>query len=223
MDKILLVDKPSGWTSFDVVAKIRGTASELAGKRIKVGHAGTLDPFATGLLIVLLGQETKNQDTYMKLEKGYEATLRLGYTSTTGDPEGKIEKTSGKDVVPNLKEMENVFQGFLGEISQTPPAYSAIKVGGRRAYKLAREGKEVKLEARKITIHSISILDYSYPSLAIKVKCSSGTYIRTLAEDIGSSLGCGAYLTALRRISIGDFNIENAEDVDKIVKNLRKE
>jgi tRNA pseudouridine55 synthase len=212
MNEILLIDKPKDWTSFDVVAKIRGVYTKKEGKKVKVGHAGTLDPFATGLLIVLLGQATKDQDSYMKQDKEYEATLRLGKTSTTGDPEGEIKEVS--ELVPDIKDIERVLSEFVGEISQTPPAFSAIKVDGKRAYKLAREGKEVKIEPRKVTIYSIELLSYEYPNLKILVKCSSGTYIRTLGEDIGGSLKCGAYLTDLRRTAIGEYKVSDARPID---------
>ncbi|MDD3481259.1 MAG: tRNA pseudouridine(55) synthase TruB [Patescibacteria group bacterium] len=219
MNKILLIDKPAGFTSFDVVAKIRGKLrSENPGKKIKVGHTGTLDPFATGLLVLLLGSATKEQDKYMKLDKEYEATLKLGHTSTTGDPEGVIEKTSDK--VPTTFEIKKVLKEFTGEIEQVPPAFSAIKVNGERAYKLARAGKEVNIKARKITIYEVKLLRYDYPKLEIQVRCSSGTYVRTLAEDIGKKLGTGAYLTNLRRTKVGEFDIKDASSLDEAIKQL---
>jgi tRNA pseudouridine55 synthase len=232
MNQILLVDKPTGWTSFDVVAKIRIAArkefeirnSKLetkSSKKIRVGHAGTLDPFATGLLIVLVGKETKNQDEYMKQDKEYEATLKLGFTSTTGDPEGTItEITNNKFQIPNIDQITKILNSFLGEIEQTPPIYSAIKVDGKRAYKLAREGKTLVMKERKVTIHSLKIENYEYPELKIVVRCSSGTYIRSLAEDIGKALDTGAYLTALRRTKIGDFNIANAKSIEGTTSHL---
>ncbi len=219
MNQVLLIDKSAGWTSFDVVAKIRGAAKTISGnKKIKVGHAGTLDPFATGLLIVLIGDETKKQDNYMKQDKEYEATLFLGATSTTGDPEGDITPHECK--VPDHEGIVTALETFQGTISQTPPIYSAIKVDGKRAYKLAREGKAPEMKPREVTIHEIELLDYKFPELKIRVSCSSGTYIRTLAEDIGKGLGCGAYLTALRRTKVGNYNVENALTIDKALKNL---
>lgn len=240
MNKVLLIDKPAGWTSFDVVARIRGeirkklnekSNSELANdkrqttndapKRIRVGHAGTLDPFATGLLIVLVGDATKEQDRFMKLDKEYEATLKLGYTSTTGDPEGVINQTPITNYrLPNLEEIKKILKKFTGEIDQTPPAYSAIKIDGKRAYKLAREGKEVNLQSRQITINDINIISYTNPELKLLVSCSSGTYIRTLAEDIGRTLGCGAYLTDLRRTKIGIHNIKDAKSIEATLPEL---
>jgi len=222
MNKIILIDKPAGWTSFDVVAKIRGAARVVTGnKKIKVGHAGTLDPFATGLLIVLIGNETKNQDNYMKQDKEYLASLRLGATSTTGDPEGVIEELSISNLqFPNKEQITKVLETFVGEISQIPPIYSAIKVDGKRAYKLARAGETPEMKPRLIRILELRITNYEYPELKIIVKCSSGTYIRTLAEDIGKALGTGAYLTSLRRTKIGDFDVQDAQTVDEALKTI---
>lgn len=208
MNEILLVDKPAGWTSFDVVAKIRGIVSKKEGRKLKVGHAGTLDPFATGLLIVLLGDATKEQDKFMKLDKEYEATLKLGFTSTTGDPEGEQKAISDKR--PAISKIKDILKKFTGKIEQIPPAYSAIKVNGQRAYALARKGEKVELKPRQITVYDIKIENYNWPELHIKVKCSSGTYIRTLAEDIGQALKTGAYLTSLRRTKIGTYNVAKA-------------
>ncbi len=203
-DGMILIDKPENMTSFGVVARIRRVLSQKAGKKVKVGHTGTLDPFATGLLILMCGKCTKYCQDFLKHDKIYDATLYLGKISTTGDPEGEINNYSDK--IP-----ENInLKSFEGEQYQTPPAFSAIKVNGQRAYDLARKGQEVKLEPRKITVYAIKLLDYSYPTLKIRCHVSSGTYIRTLAEDIGKSLGTGAYLTALRRLKIGDYDVKNA-------------
>jgi tRNA pseudouridine55 synthase len=212
-DKIILIDKPAGISSFGVVAKVRGKLKAEFGHKVKVGHTGTLDPFATGLLILLSGKMTKKSADFLKLDKIYEADLRLGFTSTTGDPEGEIIK---KDVflAPDTNNIKSVLSKFTGAITQTPPKFSAIKINGRRAYKLAREGKDFEIPSREVTIYSIEILSYNYPELKIRVHCSSGTYIRTLAEDIGEALGTGAYLTALRRLQIGNYNITNAEKLD---------
>jgi tRNA pseudouridine55 synthase len=224
MDRILLIDKPAGWTSFDVVAKIRGIASKQAGRKIKVGHAGTLDPFATGLLIVLLGDATKRQEKYMKLDKEYVATISLGMISSTGDPEGEIKKvlTTNYDV-PGEDDVSSCLDKFIGEIEQVPPRHSAIKVDGKRAYTLAREGVEFELGARIIKVHSLDALSYIWPELKISVSCSSGTYVRTLAEDIGEELGCGAYLTALRRTKIGKYQLDDALTIDDTIKEIMKE
>lgn len=209
-DKIILIDKPAGISSFGVVAKVRGKLKAEFGHKVKVGHTGTLDPFATGLLILLSGKMTKKSADFLKLDKIYEADLKLGLTSTTGDPEGEIMK---KDVflTPDINNIKSALSKFIGLIQQTPPKFSAIKINGRRAYKLAREGKDFEIPSREVTIYSIEILSYNYPELKIRVHCSSGTYIRTLAEDIGEALGTGAYLTALRRLQIGSYNIKNAE------------
>lgn len=248
-DQIILIDKPAGISSFGVVAKIRGRLKTKFGHKVKVGHTGTLDPFATGLLILLSGKMTKKSNEFLKLDKEYVATLKLGYTSTTGDPEGeiteyiqstkpvKIEEHKDKiyDFVAEgakqcdkisdlshceaseidgfcaLSDIQLILDSFIGKIRQTPPKFSAIKINGQRAYKLAREGKDFEIPSREVEIYSIEILNYSYPELTIRVHCSSGTYIRTLAEDIGKTLGTGAYLTALRRIKIGSYDIKDAE------------
>ncbi len=219
MDDVILIDKPKGWTSFDVVGKIRSDLRKQTGQKIKVGHAGTLDPLATGLLIVLVGKATKRQDEFMKLDKVYDVELKLGQTSTTADEEG--EKTKVSDKMPSAEELNDVASSFVGEISQVPPVYSAIKVDGKRAYKLAREGKDVKLEPRKITIYSISDINYDYPLVTFTTKVSSGTYIRSLVADIGAKLGTGAYITNLRRTSIGKWSIAEASTPEaSLEKNL---
>lgn len=218
-DGILLIDKPVGWTSFDVVAKLRGMRKaqfKAAGitptkRQLRVGHAGTLDPFATGLLIILLGDATKRSDEFLKQDKTYEATIRLGATSNTGDPEGEL--TPVNDKKPSREAVEAAISRFIGLITQTPPAFSAIKINGQRAYKLARKGQDVEIPTRQVHIHSLELVEYDYPNLKICTHVSSGTYIRSLAEDIGKALGTGAYCSALRRTVIGDMNITDAQDV----------
>ncbi len=210
-DGIIFIDKPAGMSSFGVVARVRRVLSQEAGKKVKVGHTGTLDPFATGLMILVVGKECKNAGNYSKLDKVYEATVRFGQTSTTGDPEGEIRDTS--DVRPTRADIEKALVTFSGEISQRPPQFSAIKIGGQRAYKLARAGKEFEIPVRQVTIHSLDIIGYTYPDLTIRTHVSSGTYIRTLAEDIGSLLGVGAYCKELRRTSIAQWGIEQAQDL----------
>lgn len=206
---IILIDKPAGLSSFGVVARVRRRLSMEAGKKVKVGHTGTLDPFATGLLILLANKSTKLSNQFLKLDKWYEATICLGKTSTTGDPEGEIiEQNTEK--VPTLEEVKAVVNQFVGQITQTVPAYSAVKINGQRAYQLARRGEAVSMPTRQIEIYVIEILSYNYPELIIRTHVSSGTYIRTLGEDIGKALGVGAYLTALRRTQIGDYQIKNA-------------
>ena len=211
-DQIILVDKPAGISSFGIVAKIRRELKEEFGHKIKVGHTGTLDPFATGLLTLLSGKMTKKSNEFLKLDKIYEAELKLGFVSSTGDPEGEIQQYSD-NLCPKRKTVESVLRSFTGKITQTPPRFSAIKINGERAYKLARKGADFEIPSRKVEIYSIEILDYSYPTLKIRCHVSSGTYIRTLAEDIGKKLGTGAYLTALRRTKIGDYHIEDAKKV----------
>lgn len=195
-------------TSFGVVARVRRVLSQEAGKKVKVGHCGTLDPFATGLLVLVTGKETKNAEKFMKLDKVYEATIKLGFTSTTGDPEGDIVDTS--DVIPTEEQVRQVLETFVGQIEQVPPAFSAIKIDGQRAYKLARAGEVVEIPKRVVTIHSLELIDYTYPEVRIRTHVSSGTYIRTLAEDIGRTLGVGAYCSQLRRTKIADWSVEGA-------------
>ena len=206
MEEIIFVDKPSGMSSFGAVARVRRLLSEREGHKVKVGHTGTLDPFATGLLILLAGKATKKAPELTKLDKVYEATIRLGATSSTGDPEGEITITDKKPEISREKIIETLAQ-FVGEIEQIPPAFSAIKINGQRAYKLARVGKAVEMPKRKVTIYELELLDYTSPFLKIRTHVSSGTYIRTVAEDIGEALGCGAYTTELRRTKIADYDI----------------
>lgn len=206
MEQIIFVDKPSGMSSFGAVARVRRILSEREGHKVKVGHTGTLDPFATGLLILLAGKATKKAPELTKLDKVYEATIRLGATSSTGDPEGEITIRDEKPDV-SREQIETILRDFIGEIEQRPPAFSAIKINGQRAYKLARAGGEVEMPTRKVQIFSIDILEYSAPYLKIRTHVGSGTYIRTLAEDIGEKLGCGAYCTELRRTKIADYDI----------------
>ena len=208
-DRIILIDKPAGISSFGVVAKVRGRLKTEFGHKVKVGHTGTLDPFATGLLILLSGKMTKKSNEFLKQDKEYEAELKLGFKSSTGDPEGELFQVS--DRVPELAEITEVVKSFEGEISQTVPRFSAVKINGERAYRLARAGKDFETPTRKVTIYEIEILEYNYPVLKIRAKVSSGTYIRTLAEDIGAKLGTGAYLTTLRRTKIADYDVKDAE------------
>ena len=212
-DQIILVDKPAGISSFGVVAKIRRELKDEFGHKVKVGHTGTLDPFATGLLILLSGKMTKKSNEFLKLDKIYEAEMKLGFVSTTGDPEGEVTEYSSQKIKPTKAEIESCINSFIGEIDQTVPKFSAVKINGERAYKLARSGADFETPTRKVIIFRIEILDYSYPTLKIRCHVSSGTYIRTLAEDIGKKLGTGAYLTALRRTKIGDFRIEDAKQI----------
>lgn len=256
-DEILLIDKPEGVSSFGVVARVRGKLSKEAGtvmvrgkdgvmrekrKKVKVGHTGTLDPFATGLLVLLIGKGTKRANEFLKLDKEYIATVRLGATSTTGDPEGEVtvlvpaeggvsgdpesvsdgRLTDGEDDgrsvrVPLLADVEKAVEKFVGETEQRVPSYSAVKINGERAYRLARAGKEVEMPVRKVRIDEIEILDYKWPDLTIRCQVSSGTYIRALGEDIGKELGVGGYLTALRRTQVGKHRVEEAMRLEEFL------
>lgn len=214
MNGILLIDKPSGWTSFDVVNYVRKIVATREGKKpkqVKVGHTGTLDPLATGLLVLLLGDYTKRAPELTKLDKTYEVTMKLGETSTTGDEEGEKSKVSSRKA--SEPEIATALKKFTGEIMQTPPAYSAVKVNGQRAYKLARAGKAVEIEPRKVTIHKIEHQKYEYPFVEFTAKVGSGTYIRALVEDVGQVLKTGAYMTALRRTLVGQFDLKDARQI----------
>lgn len=218
MDGILLVDKPKGWTSFDVVNKVRRLIEQSEynvtnKKRFPVGHTGTLDPLATGLLVLLVGKATRLAPQLSKLDKTYEVTMVLGQTSTTGDEEG--QKTAVSNTVPSEKSILEALESLQGHIMQTPPAYSAIKIQGQRAYKLARAGKTVEMKPRPATIHSMALTEYAYPAVKLTAHVSSGTYIRTLVEDIGVKLGTGAYLSDLRRTHVGSHDVRDAIQVSK--------
>lgn len=218
MDGYLLVDKPAGISSFGVVARVRGIIKSETGQKIKIGHTGTLDPAATGLMILVLGKYTKRAGEFSKMDKTYEAELTLGKTSMTGDSEGIISKKQNvKSKKPTQEDIQEVLGTFLGEISQTPPIYSAIKVDGRRAYDMARKGQEVRLQPRQVKIYEITDIKYDYPKLSFTVSVSSGTYIRSLAEDIGAKLGSGAYLSALKRTKVDNYRIVEAASLDDLV------
>ena len=210
-DGTVLIDKPANMTSFGVVARIRRVLSLQIGKKAKVGHTGTLDPFATGLMMLVTGKECKNAGTYTKLDKVYEATFKLGQVSSTGDPEGELTDVSSK--IPTKDEVIKVIAKFTGEIKQRPPVFSAIKIDGVRAYKLARDGKEVEIPERTINIYMLDLISYDYPSLKVRAHVSSGTYIRSLGADMGKYLGTGAYCTQLRRTRIGKWDIKDAKQL----------
>lgn len=211
-NQVILIDKPAGMTSFGVVARVRRILSQQFGHKVKVGHTGTLDPFATGLMIIVSGKETRNAMTYTKLDKTYEATIRLGQTSTTGDPEGEITDVSSRQ--PSTDEITAVLKQFTGEITQTPPQFSAIKINGQRAYNLVRKGQTVEIPTRQVNIYTLELISYDYPLLKIRTHVSSGTYIRSLAEDIGRELGTGAYCQQLRRTVIDKWKVEDAKTLD---------
>jgi tRNA pseudouridine55 synthase len=209
-DGLILIDKEEGRTSYDVVRQVR----RISGMK-KVGHAGTLDPFATGLLIVMLGEGTKLSSYLMAGEKTYQATMRLGVETDTLDLTGEIVKRSD---VPEfgLKLLRQTALEFVGEIEQVPPQFSAVNYNGRRAYAFAREGIRIDLQERKVRIHSFEITSLNLPDVAISVTCSSGTYIRSLAADLGRRLGPGAHLTSLRRLKSGTFNVRDALGMEKL-------
>jgi len=215
--RVLLINKPLRWTSFDAVRKIRNLI-----KIKKVGHAGTLDPLATGLLIICTGKFTKKINEYMAQEKEYTGTFTLGATTPTYD----LESEPG-DFKPfenlNEQDIKSATAHFTGEIFQVPPAHSAIKVAGERGYKLARQGKEGLLEARKINIKEFEITNIRLPVIHFRVVCSTGTYIRSLANDFGKALGCGAYLSSLCRTRIGEYALKDAMTVDQFEEKLKAE
>lgn len=206
--KILLVDKPFQWTSFDVVKKLRNIL-----KVKKIGHAGTLDPLATGLMLIGVGKYTKKLNELQGLDKTYSGIIEIGKTTpsydleTAFDSETDISHIQEEDLVASA-------QKLVGKINQTPPAYSAIKVQGKRAYSLARENKEVVLKSREITIYEFEVSTNQLPEVPFIVKCSKGTYIRSLANDFGRLLGVGAYLKSLKRTAVGDYKLEDACDID---------
>lgn len=219
--EVLLINKPLGWTSFDVVNRLRIAIRECLGiKKIKVGHAGTLDPLADGLLILCTGKFTKQIDDYQAQEKEYIGTFTLGATTPSFDLEHDIdERYEYKHITPEM--ITRVVESFTGNIEQIPPVFSAIKINGKRAYKFARKEKELKLEPRPITISQFEITGTELPDVHFKVSCSKGTYIRSLARDFGHALQSGAHLTRLRRTRIGDFKLSEAWNLDDLVTELR--
>ena len=221
MDGYILVDKPKGISSFGVVAKVRGCIRACIGQKVKVGHIGTLDPMATGLLVLVVGKYTKKVPELIGHNKTYYVEVTLGQTSSTGDVEGDITKINNAQ--PTKEQLLVVLNKFVGPQMQTPPAFSAIKVNGQRAYDLARKGKEVKIEPRQITIYSLDLTDYNYPVVKFTCNVSSGTYIRSLAQDIGTALSTGAYMSNLCRIKIDIFDIKNSIKLDEITpQNITK-
>lgn len=219
--EVLLIDKPLNWTSFDVVNKIRFIIKRHLGiKKIKVGHAGTLDPLATGLVIVCTGKFTKKIDEYQGMIKEYVAEVRFGATTPTYDLESEPDATFPYEHITEDALAEVLESQFSGEIEQTPPAFSAIKVKGQKAYDLARRGEKVELKSRKVNIYETDILRFDIPDVTLNVTCSKGTYIRSLAYDMGKALNSGAYLTGLRRTRIGEFRVENAISIEDLENSL---
>lgn len=212
---LLFIDKPAGWTSHDVVAKLRGVL-----KIRKIGHAGTLDPFATGLLILGVGPGTKQLTALVGLDKTYETTLKLGATSTTFDPEGKITETALDPLhIPSLSDIEQALDLFRGGYEQRAPLHSAKKRAGKKLYELARAGQatEDMRPVKHIRIDELTVIGYAWPELRLRVSCSSGTYIRSLGDDIGRALGVGAYVQQLRRTRIGNFELSLASSLESLL------
>lgn len=219
--EILYIDKPLGWTSFDAVKRVRGALlRRLKVKKLKVGHAGTLDPLATGVMIVCTGKATKQIDTLQAGVKEYVATMALGATTPSFDLETEIDATYPTAHITR-ELVEETLPKFLGRIEQVPPKFSACKVDGKRAYNMARKGQEVELKPKVLVIDSIELIDYSPESITIRVVCGKGTYIRALARDIGLALGSGAHLTALRRTRVGDVTADDCLSVEQAAELIR--
>lgn len=218
--EVFFVDKPLKWTSFDAVKRMRSVLARRTNKKkLKVGHAGTLDPLATGVLIVCSGKATKRIDELQAKEKEYVATLQLGATTPSFDLETEIDKTFPWEHI--TREMvDETLKGFIGTIEQVPPAFSACKVDGKRAYKMARKGKEVELKPKILVINEIEVVEFNPPMLTIRVVCGKGTYIRALARDIGEALNSGAHLTALRRTRVGNVTVDKCQKIDDMINYL---
>lgn len=221
--EVLLFDKPIDWTSFDVVRRIRAAIRHfLKVKKIKVGHAGTLDPKATGLLIVCTGRKTKEIEKFQAGEKEYIADIFLGATTPSFDRETEIDNKFPTEHI-NIELVNKILDGFIGVQEQIPPIFSAKRINGQRAYKNARKGIDVEMKPSTIEIREIEVLDFNLPKLQIKVKCGKGTYIRSLARDIGQKLNSGGYLIGLRRTKIGEFSVENAISIDDFTLQIKVE
>lgn len=218
--EVLYINKPYGWTSFDVVGKLRiAICRHIGQKKLKVGHAGTLDPLATGVMIVCTGKATKRIDEFQGQVKEYVATLRLGATTPSFDLEHEIDATYPTAHITRPM-VEEVLQSFIGTIEQVPPAFSACMVAGKRAYELARKGKQVELKPKTLTIDELELLDYAMPDIKLRIVCSKGTYIRALARDIGVALQSGAHLTSLERTRVGDVSIDDCMTPESFVQGL---
>jgi tRNA pseudouridine55 synthase len=215
--QLLLVNKPYNWTSFDVVGKIRNSFKPL---KLKVGHAGTLDPLATGLLIICTGKMTKQIDTFQAQDKEYTGTMILGETTPSYDMETEADQKFDISFITEEK-IRNAGKQFIGEIGQYPPAHSAIKINGERLYEKARRGEEVELRLRNVTITEFEITEINLPEISFRVTCSKGTYIRSLVHDFGKALNNGAYLSKLRRTRSGDYNVDDAWEVMELVNAIR--
>jgi tRNA pseudouridine55 synthase len=209
LDGLLVIDKPGGVTSRDVVNRVQGQLP----RGTRIGHTGTLDPLATGVLVLCLGAATRLAEYVQAMPKTYRAGLLLGQRSDTEDADGNVTVVEGA-LAPDRTAVDAALQAFVGRIDQVPPAFSAAKLDGRRAYDLARRGQTVTLEARRVEIYGIAVVSYAYPRLEIEVHCGKGTYIRSLARDLGERLGCGALIETLRRTRVGAFSVEDAIDLD---------
>lgn len=209
MDSILLIDKPKGITSAKAVALVKKRF------KVKVGHTGTLDPLATGLLILLTGQRTKQASTFLHMDKTYQVRAILGLSTTTYDVAGEVVKSCDRPV--GREQMEEALKGFVGESMQVPPAYSAKKIAGKKAYELARQGLEVEMPASRVTAYSVRLLSYDYPNFTLECEVSSGFYVRSLVHDLGEKLGVGATVDEVRRMRVGDYRIENAVTLDVLL------
>lgn len=217
--EVLLVDKPLSWTSFDVVGKLRNTMKP---QKIKVGHAGTLDPLATGLLIICTGKFTKKIDLFQAEDKEYTGTITLGGTTPSYDLETEIDETYD---IANItaEQIHEAASSFLGEQQQFPPAHSAVQINGERAYEIARRGEQVELKARNVFIHEFAIEKIELPHVYFRIKCSKGTYIRSIAHDFGKKLDNGAYLSSLRRTKSGNFHVDNAWNLEELIQEIREQ
>lgn len=220
---ILIIDKPYDLTSMTVCRSVkRRLVAGGAPKRVKVGHGGTLDPLATGVVVVMVGRATKMCDAVMAGRKRYTAEVDLAHTSTTDDKEGDLTPVHVLEA-PTIERVRETAAGFVGVIQQRPPIHSAIWVDGRRSYHLARAGKAEELPARPVHIHALSVVGYEWPRLTIEIECGKGTYIRSLARDLGGAMGCGGMLTALRRTMVGEFTIERATVLDDLPERMTQE
>lgn len=221
--EVLYINKPLHWTSFDVVNKTRNILRHSLGvKKIKVGHAGTLDPLATGVMILCTGKATKTIDSYLHKDKEYIATIKLGATTPSFDAETEENATfSTTHITREL--VENTLKNFIGNIDQVPPLYSAIRIDGTRAYELARKDKDVAIKPRKVRIDAIELLDFELPYMKIKIACSKGTYIRSLANDIGAALQSGGYVSSLQRTKVGDVTIDDCISIESFQDKIEQE
>lgn len=221
--EVLYINKPLHWTSFDVVNKTRNILRHSLGvKKIKVGHAGTLDPLATGVMILCTGKATKTIDSYLHKDKEYIATIKLGATTPSFDAETEENATfSTTHITREL--VENTLKNFIGDIDQVPPLYSAIRIDGTRAYELARKDKDVAIKPRKVRIDAIELLDFELPYMKIKIACSKGTYIRSLANDIGAALQSGGYVSSLQRTKVGNVTIDDCISIESFQDKIEQE